>query len=420
MVEFTGERVVPGQVDRDLWNEHLARYAFASRLARRKRVLDAGCGAGYGTAELSRVAASVIGMDVSGEAVGYCKEHYPIENVGFVQASCSQIPMAGGTFHLVVAFEVIEHLEDWRGFLEEARRVLAPGGQCVISTPNKDYYTDSRGEHGANPYHVHEFTFQEFQDALLAVFPHVSLFLQNRAEGFVFQPARIFTPAEARVESSAGQPEDSNFFVAVCAAAPQTGAPTFLFVPRAANILRERELHIGKLNHEIDLLVAERDKLAASFRQQGEELEEHNRWAERLDDELKAAGELVARLQAELAAQAEGYEAKISELQAELAGHVRGYEAKVAELEEESRRKTAWGMETERRLSAELAAKCEELGKAVDALHAVEKTLEERTLWARDLDRRVEQLEAELTRLHSSRWVKLGSALGVAPRRPNE
>jgi len=47
LAEFTGERVIPGQVDADLLNEHLARYAFAARLSRRKQVLDAGCGAGY-------------------------------------------------------------------------------------------------------------------------------------------------------------------------------------------------------------------------------------------------------------------------------------------------------------------------------------------------------------------------------------
>ena len=54
LAEFTGERVIPGQVDIDLLNEHLARYTFAARLARGKRVLDAGCGAGYGSAELAQ------------------------------------------------------------------------------------------------------------------------------------------------------------------------------------------------------------------------------------------------------------------------------------------------------------------------------------------------------------------------------
>src|SRR5262249_18916198 len=60
LAEFTGERVIPGQVDVDLLNEHVARYTFAARLSRGKRVLDAGCGEGYGSAELARAALSVV------------------------------------------------------------------------------------------------------------------------------------------------------------------------------------------------------------------------------------------------------------------------------------------------------------------------------------------------------------------------
>ena len=71
MSEFTGERVIPGLVDADLLNEHLARYAFAARLARGKRVLDAGSGSGYGSAEVAKTAASVLGVDQSPDAVQF-------------------------------------------------------------------------------------------------------------------------------------------------------------------------------------------------------------------------------------------------------------------------------------------------------------------------------------------------------------
>ena len=73
MAEFTGERLIPGQVDVDLLNEHVARYAFAVRLARAKRVLDAGCGAGYGAAELAHAAAFVAGTDISHEAIKFAR-----------------------------------------------------------------------------------------------------------------------------------------------------------------------------------------------------------------------------------------------------------------------------------------------------------------------------------------------------------
>ena len=47
MTEFTGERVVPGQVNDDLWAEHISRYAFAARFAADRDVLDIGSGTGY-------------------------------------------------------------------------------------------------------------------------------------------------------------------------------------------------------------------------------------------------------------------------------------------------------------------------------------------------------------------------------------
>ena len=127
MAEFTGERLIPGQVDVDLLNEHMARYAFAARLARGKRVLDAGCGAGYGSAELAPAALSVIGIDVAPEAVEFARANYQLPNLEFELGSCTALPHAEGAFDLVVAFEVIEHLENWREFLLEVRRVLAPG-----------------------------------------------------------------------------------------------------------------------------------------------------------------------------------------------------------------------------------------------------------------------------------------------------
>src|SRR5262249_49573191 len=144
-----------------------------------KRALDAGCGAGYGSAELAAAAESVVGVDRAPEAIEFARANYALPNLRFDEAACESLPYGDGSFDLVVAFEVIEHLEDWRGFLSEARRVLSPGGQFVVSTPNKLYYTESRGREGANPFHVHEFEFEEFRAELQAVFPYVTMFLEN-------------------------------------------------------------------------------------------------------------------------------------------------------------------------------------------------------------------------------------------------
>src|SRR5215470_2202642 len=86
LAEFTGERVIPGEVDIDLMNEHLARYTFAARLARGKRVLDAGCGTGYGSAELAHAAVAVVGIDCAIEAVSFARANYRLPNLQFEQA----------------------------------------------------------------------------------------------------------------------------------------------------------------------------------------------------------------------------------------------------------------------------------------------------------------------------------------------
>src|ERR1035437_5161373 len=203
LAEFTGERLIPGEVDIDLLNEHMARYHFAVRLARGKRVLDAGCGAGYGSAELADVAESVFAIDIAPEAVAYARAHYAIRNLAFEQASCTELPYADGAFDLVVAFEVIEHLENWRDFLQEVRRVLAPAGQLIVSTPNRLYYTESRGTEGATPLPVHDCDSDEFTRELKNFSPYVSMFLKTQIEGVPFQPSQPLEPGhtvETRVD----------------------------------------------------------------------------------------------------------------------------------------------------------------------------------------------------------------------------
>ena len=98
--EFTGERVIPGQVDINLWNEHVARYAFASRLSRNKRVLDAGCGTGYGSNELARYANFTCGIDLGVEAVRYGAETFHKPNLFWAQGSCTGLPFRDASFEL--------------------------------------------------------------------------------------------------------------------------------------------------------------------------------------------------------------------------------------------------------------------------------------------------------------------------------
>jgi len=308
VLEFTGERVVPGQVEPDLWNEHLARYLFAARLAGRKRVLDMGCGTGYGAAELARLAASVAAFDLFPQAVALARSAYPLPNLHFLAASAAAIPFPDASFQLITCFEVIEHIADWQSLLKEAQRLLARGGQFIVSTPNKLYYAESREQIGPNPFHVHEFEYEEFREALTAVFPSVTLYLQNHVGGLSFQPvaAPNAQSPDLHLESSQSDPRQAHFFVAVCAVARQTGAPAFLHIPSTSNVLREREGHVHKLQDEIRLKDTwlkqhqeDLSKLLAAHTAQGQELEQAQSWAQTEHEQFEAARrELLATVQA--------------------------------------------------------------------------------------------------------------------------
>jgi hypothetical protein len=306
--EFTGERVVPGQVDCDLWHEHLARYLFAARLARRKRVLDIGCGTGYGAAELARVAASVTALDSSSEAIALARSAYPSPNLHFLVASATAAPFPDSSFRLITCFEVIEHLADWQTLLKEAQRLLARGGQFIVSTPNTLYYAESRQQVGPNPFHVHEFEYEEFKEALTSAFPSVTLYVQNHIGALSFQPvtARGAQSPDLHLEPSPSDPQQAHFFVAVCAATRQTGAPPFLHIPSTANVLRERESHIRKLEDEIRLKDTwlrqhqqEHAQLLAAHAAQMQELERAQTWAQSEHEQFEASRrELQASVQA--------------------------------------------------------------------------------------------------------------------------
>jgi SAM-dependent methyltransferase len=434
--EFTGERVVPGLVDANLLNEHLARYRFAARFARGRRVLDAGCGTGYGSAELAREAAEVTAVDLSAEAVEYARERYAAPNLTFQTGDCLSLP--DGPFDLIVAFEVIEHLAEWPKFLLEARRVLAPEGIFLVSTPNRLYYTESRGTSGENPFHVHEFEYEEYRARLEEHFPHVAILLQNHVEGVAFASA-AGGAWDAEADGAGAKPASSHFFLGVCSARPLPAISSFVWVPATGNILREREHHIrlladevekktGWLNRsreELDERNSEFEELLERVRVLDAQVEERNRWALAARELAEERGRRIVELQEEFRRQ----QARHLEIAQE-------FEAKLEELEEVNRAKSEWALEreqqladtqrhaleTEQRLTADLNGRIEALAKCVAKLDEVEETVIERTLWAQGLERELaearEQLAeriARLKELQAYRWVRTGVRLGLVP-----
>jgi SAM-dependent methyltransferase len=407
-IEFTGERVVPGRVDADLWNEHLARYAFSDRYCHGLRILDAGCGTGYGTHQLALNAQSVVGVDLAEDALAYAASEYARSNLRWVRSSCTNLPFSAGCFDVVVSFEVIEHLQQWADLIAEARRVLVPEGVFIVSTPNKSFYAKARADSGPNPFHEHEFELDEFRDALTRVFPHVVIAFENHAGCVLFESLHA-AGIDARIDGFSG-PEDANFYVAVCSAQAQPVA-SFVYVPEFANLLKERGTRIQSLETELQLknawLEEAQNKHADLVRlhtQQTQELQNNNTWAKELDTQLKASRQRIADLQDEAFAQ---HKAALAVAE--------GYENQLRKLETELQARTEWAQGAEARVQQEMDQLNGDLTRCVALLDKAEATVVERTNWALQLQRDLEHAQAQLALARASIWVKLGRIIKVGP-----
>jgi ubiquinone/menaquinone biosynthesis C-methylase UbiE len=223
ILPFTGERFTPECV-REMWLEHWHRYAFALRWAPGRRVLDAACGEGYGAALLARAGASVTAVDVSPEALAHARERYGqlpglVFEAGDV-ADLSRLPDAG--FDLIVSFETLEHLEAQDAMLAGFRRLLAPGGLLLVSTPDRRVYSDQTGYR--NEFHVRELYRDEFEALLGRHFGAHRLFGQKLLFQSVLRDLGT-PPARARARTMGldgttvvdDLAYDPVYFVAVCA-----------------------------------------------------------------------------------------------------------------------------------------------------------------------------------------------------------
>lgn len=122
-----------------LYLKHLAAYLlFAKEFVNKRRVLEIGCGTGYGCNELSECASFIASVDVSKENILYCSNNYAKDNLAFLLGDGTSLPFKAETFDTVMSFQVIEHIpkRSVLNYLRETKRVLRPGGVFVLATPN--------------------------------------------------------------------------------------------------------------------------------------------------------------------------------------------------------------------------------------------------------------------------------------------
>jgi 2-polyprenyl-3-methyl-5-hydroxy-6-metoxy-1,4-benzoquinol methylase len=156
-IDWKGEREVGRNIP-DIDRRHIDRYNYVLRFIEGKNVLDIACGCGYGSNMISKKAKSVIGADISGEAVNYAKEHWSNDNTSFHVFDLGNDNFENYPFEnvdTIVSIETIEHIEPppmvtCKKFYD----FLPVGGILVLSHPNnvpfKRHYHD-----GGTSWHLH-------------------------------------------------------------------------------------------------------------------------------------------------------------------------------------------------------------------------------------------------------------------------
>jgi SAM-dependent methyltransferase len=100
-----------------------------------ERVLDLGCGSGAFTQEVASAGADVVGVEVADAALERARAQ-DAELEFRLAPIDGPLPFEDCSFEMVWASEVIEHVADTARWLSEVRRVLAPGGRLLITTPS--------------------------------------------------------------------------------------------------------------------------------------------------------------------------------------------------------------------------------------------------------------------------------------------
>ena len=163
----TAERVTAHEIsDNVIYQRHLVAYNEAARHIG-GRVLEVGCGDGYGIPILAPHSTEYYAIDKF--ATDMQRFGTGIEHLRFATMSVPPLGFASDMFDYIVSFQVIEHIEDDEALLCEMARVLKPGGTLILTTPNRSMSLTR------NPWHIREYAPEQLTARLQKHFSAVTM-----------------------------------------------------------------------------------------------------------------------------------------------------------------------------------------------------------------------------------------------------
>ncbi|MCX5694980.1 MAG: methyltransferase domain-containing protein [Candidatus Omnitrophica bacterium] len=174
-IDNTGERILLDKETPLMIARHFCAYRFVKDYVKNLRVLDIGCGEGYGTYFLADFAKEAVGVDYDSKIIEYAKNKYKKVNLSFYEFNAANLGNFVKDFDLFTCFQVIEHIPEEKEFLKNIAEAMPENGIFICSTPNK-LDASPHSEKPLNKFHLKEYYFHEFKALLSGYFKTVDVF----------------------------------------------------------------------------------------------------------------------------------------------------------------------------------------------------------------------------------------------------
>ena len=296
MIEFTGERIVPQAENCEpnfadkMYQEHVARYAFAAQWATGKSVLDVGCGVGYGSRWLAdHGAGEVTAFDLSEGAIEHARQFYAHPRVTFQIASATNFDFQR-KFDLVTCFELIEHVDEQEAVIECISRAMSDDGVLVISTPRA---LEQKRTH----FHTKEFSLEEFRALLQRNFPNVRFFFENNHFSSLISDSAPTANGEVFALKDQFALAQADYFIAI---ATKSRDPQRLFAVAKPVLVLNDDKYVTHLERDVGILHEAENRLKDAARLREQEFSVLHTEAEDNKHQLTEMRREIGRLRREL------------------------------------------------------------------------------------------------------------------------